>query len=111
MTHSLPARLASAQRHVTRVGEAARARGEHLRAELAAVDHTLAAAASAHRLAAAQLERGLRGTGRGLARLAERSPGEPVLVGYVPPVSPVGLTVRPGPSPWARVWRGRVGPL
>lgn len=108
---TLPARLSSAKRHVSRVGEAARARGEHLRAELAALDHTRAAAASAHRLAAAQLERGLRGTGRGLARLGEVTPGPAVLVAYVPPVSPVGLTVRPGPSPWARVWRGRVGPL
>ena len=110
MTAALPARLASAAAHVTRVGEAARARGELLRAELAALEHTRAAAASAHRLAAAQLERGLRGTGRGLARLAEQGAGPAVLVGYVPPVSPVGLTVRPGPSPWARVWRGRVGP-
>ena len=108
MTHSLPTRLASAAAHVTRVGEAARARGELLRAELAALEHTRAAAASAHRLAAAQLERGLRGTGRGLARLAEQSAGPAVEVKYEPPVSPVGRRVAEGPSPWARVWRGRV---
>lgn len=100
----LAAQLATARERVSVVGARTRDERARLAAELAALEHVAEAAEVAHRLAAAALARGLRGTGRGLGRLADVTPGPARMVTYEARPSPVGQ-VASGANPWGRVVR------
>lgn len=77
---TLQDRLRRACERVTALGEEARGREASALATAAEAAHARESAAVAHRIAAATLARGLRGTGRGLSRLGDASPGPAVLV-------------------------------
>lgn len=100
----LAAQLATARERVSAVGYAARDERARLAARAAELAHVVEAAEVSHRLAAMALARGLRGTGRGLGRIGDVTPGPARVVAYEPRPSPVGQ-VASGANPWARVVR------